>query len=122
MEELAATEPAKQEHATAFVLLKCDRRKEGDVADWLLKLRKGERCGGQCYFHGKPGKDAAYCQNVRISDAAYSFGPFDFIITIQASDVGEIEEFIVRCLRSSAKIVLDTQTLVGIPLKVRQQP
>jgi hypothetical protein len=108
------------EHATAFVLLKCERGREGEVADWLLRLRKGEKCGGHCLFRGNGEKDEEYCREVRLSDAAYSFGPFDFIITVQSADVGKIEEFLVSCLRSSAQPILDTQTLVGIPLRRRR--
>jgi hypothetical protein len=114
-------EDALEEHATAVVLLKCKRGQEGEVAKALSRLRDGSKCEGCCYFQNNPlpaGDDGKrHCRGVRISDAAFSFGPFDFIVMLQAADVGDIEGFVVYCLRASPDVVLDTQTLVGIPLR-----
>jgi hypothetical protein len=126
----------------AVVLVKCERGREKDVTQWLLELTRNKPCGGPCYFSGghtgvgthaapaiadtaSPTVDddvvrAQYCRRVRVVEAAYSFGPFDFMLTVLAEDIGLIEEFVVSCLRASVDVVLDTQTLVGIPIRPRK--
>jgi len=142
MGALSMTSPPQDggEHAMAVVLVKCERGREKDVTQWLLDLKRNEPCKERCYFGthlssgtipaappnsedesavvgGKDTGRTSYCRRVRVAEAAYSFGPFDFMLTILAEDIGLIEEFVVSCLRASVDVVLDTQTLVGIPIR-----
>lgn len=61
------------------------------------------------------------CTLMRIREAAYCFGPFDFMVVVTAPSVGAVEDFVVHCLRAEQDIVADTQTLIGLALPRKEE-
>lgn len=101
---------AEQQDTFAVVLIKCHPGDEQTIRTAIthahttktpLCLRNGEGA----HTHGK----------VTVRETAYCFGPFDFVLVVQSSDVRHVERFVVECIRVGG-VVVDTQTILGIVL------
>ena len=124
---------------SAVIFLKVKPGAEKEVRSDLLRLLETDsshRCGGvegaSCLLSGMRHSDMfsrgdnsdppPICHGIRVSHAMYLYGPFDFALLLEVADVSYVEQFIVCCLRSgrAADRILDTQTVVGVPLSMRR--
>lgn len=95
----------------AAVLVRCDVRKETLIRDAVLRgLETQKLCLRE---GGAPGHPDGPCHEVKLVDAAYCFGAFDFVIIVRGGDATKVERFITHCVRS-VEIVAETQTLLGV--------
>jgi Lrp/AsnC ligand binding domain len=111
-------------HVVGTILVKCERGKEKWLRDEIRAARGGATLLCLLDANGasatKHEAEPPACGEVEIIDAAYCFGPFDFLLVIRAADAGLIEHFVVECLRSDSRIK-DTQTLVGIAIEPKSK-
>jgi len=109
----------------ATVLVKSGRGHEETLRTRLQALGQPNACSHGCRLRPQgpaPGTNGHPCGAVQVVEAAYCFGPFDFLLVLHGKDVGAIEDFVVHCLRSERDIVSDTQTIVGLSLLHRWGP
>jgi hypothetical protein len=99
----------------AVVLMKCRPGDESTIRTIVATQRTAEEA--HVCLRGAdapPHKNA--CQQVTVRDAAYCFGPFDFLFVVQSAHVHHIERFVVECIRGDASLIQDTQTILGITI------
>jgi DNA-binding Lrp family transcriptional regulator len=103
----------------ATILVKSGRGYEEMLRARLAALGQPNACSHGCRLRpqGPAAVGAGHpCGSVQLVEAAYCFGPFDFLLVLHGKDVGAIEDFVVHCLRAERETVSDTQTIVGLSL------
>ncbi|MDP9190695.1 MAG: Lrp/AsnC ligand binding domain-containing protein [Acidobacteriota bacterium] len=125
MDETPKKMEERPKKTVATVLVKSGRGYEEMLRTRLGALGQPNACSHGCRLRPQgpiPGTAGHPCGTVEVVEAAYCFGPFDFLLVLHGTDVGAIEDFVVHCLRSERDIVADTQTIVGLSLLHRVDP
>jgi hypothetical protein len=133
----------KMDEIAGIILIKCNPNTEEKTTEFAKNLfkrsRGGKPCGKDCIckadrflpFMARPDQISKKtqsklpCKKLRLWNFSTFTGFFDFFFIVSASEMKDIEDFVIYCLRgSSGKIetcIVETQTVVGSILCQRQK-
>lgn len=115
------TGDAALKETLAVILIKAEQRGEDPIRDAIaLTQAKGRVCLSGIGDEANPHPDGP-CHLVKLVDAAYLFGHFDFALVVRSTDVRSLERFIIECVRTG-KEVTETQTVLGIGIPDAENP